>query len=657
MRKLRPGTIDGFGRGAQTVTTAEEFTRGGDRTAALEREVQELRARLAATEIAQDGSRIDGGDGLIQSVSRVRVKDTKAHSAGPSLAPFQAFVEQMREGALMVNSRGTIRYCNEAFARLLGSRSPQVIGRNLGEFIVGDAQRCLRRILGSEDSWLEASLRAGSGQSVPVTFSSTPPIPADGEMVIGLIVSDQRRQELRLRHEAMVQASKDAIYVLTPDLQIETWNRGAETIYGYAPSEIIGKSERDLCPRSEIAAFEDLVGQVQEKGAAVTVDVVRRRKDGSKIRMIYSLTPIREISGRTVGYAVVAHDVTEREKAARQLREAVARTALALEAGRMGTFELDFESKRCSWSDQVYGIFGLDSSTYQPDLKDSLELVHPEDRGLLQKGLEGAQRGEALELELRVRHSDGRYVWVQSRGLVRFDSQGNPQTLFGVISDITERKEAERRQHLLVGELNHRVRNTLATVQAIASQTLRRAKSPAEFVPSFTERIQALSRAHTLLTRSAWQGTDLDSLIREQLILGGSDRIICGGPAVSLEPQTALQLALVLHELGTNARKYGSLSVPQGMVSVNWIIEHTDTGPVLQLKWLERGGPPVTPPETTGFGTLLIERSLQQGQGGTSRISYDPDGLTCTIRLPLPQPDVLTGMPGQSSIGEAPAES
>lgn len=474
----------------------------------------------------------------------------------------------------------------------------------------------------------------------------------DGQSVHGLVITDLRRHEPRLRHNALLQASKDAIYALSPSLRIKTWNRGAETIFGYAPAEIIGRSERDLCPSSQLAALEDLVGQVYERGAAVTVDAVRRRKDGTKIRVLLSMSPIRELDGRTIGYAVVAHDVTERERAARQLRDAMARTSLALDAGRMGTFEVDLATRNCSWSDQVYAIYGLDRASFEPTLESIYQLVEPEDRPRLDECLEVAQSNGAFEIELRVRHRAGAHIWVHSRGLVRFDAQGKPQTLFGVVADITERKEAERKQQLLIGELNHRVRNTLATVQAMASQTLRRAKSPEDFVPSFSDRIQALSRAHTLLTRTAWQGTELHALIHEQLMLGSGDRIRCDGPTVSLEPQTALQLALVLHELGTNARKYGSLSVPQGLVTVDWSIEQSREGRILEIVWLERGGPPVTPPSSTGFGTLLIERSLQQAQGGSSRISFDPEGVTCTIRLPLSRSEAPAGRPANTPASQ-----
>lgn len=615
----------------------------GDRTLELERAVHVLRQQLAKAESAL-ASYKKGTGGQAPWPTDALPADHQS-----SLEAFRLLVEHMSDGVLMLTADGAIRYCNEAVARLLGLPKNRILGRSFGEFVLGEPSHFLQRLVLSDSDSMQTSLRTLSGTSVPVQISRTRSLTIDGQTLYGLVVTDLSRHVLRLRHEAVVQASKDAIYVLSPSLQIETWNRGAETIFGYSPSEIIGKSERDLCPRSELPALDDLVRRVQESGAAVTVDATRRRKDGSKIRVILSLTPIRELVGRTIGYAVVAHDVTERDRAARQLREAMARTSLALAAGRMGTYELDFATNRCSWSDHVYAIYGLDKATFEPTIENTSALIHPDDRELIWQNLEAAKLSGSLELEARVRHQDGRYIWIHSRGLVRYDAQGNPQAIFGVIADITERKEAERRQQLLVGELNHRVRNTLATVQAIASQTLRRAKSPDDFVPSFSERIQALSRAHTLLTRTAWQGTELDALIREQLMLGSADRISCEGPQVALDPQTALQLALVLHELGTNARKYGSLSVPQGTVDVHWTLEQAGGSSVLHLTWRERGGPPVTPPASTGFGTLLIERSLQQAQGGSSRISYDPEGVTCAIRLPLSPSDAAASAQQQSA--------
>lgn len=605
-----------------------------DRIPALKQEVQALRKRLAEAEEA------------LMELTDEPAECSRVQDASASI---RLLIDHMREGALILSDDGAVTHCNEALARIVGLPRATIIGRPVSELLAGDSERHVQRLLGADAHSFEAALRVNGGDTVPVQITRVPPLAVCRNTLRCFIFSDLGREQLRLRHEAIIQASKDAIYALSPDLQIETWNRGAEAIFGYAPSEIIGKSERDLCLPSEVDALDELIRRVQEHGAAVTVDAVRLRKDRSKIRVILSLTPIRELAGRIIGYAVVTHDITDRKRTERQLREAMARTSLALAAGKLGTYEMDFATGRQTWSEQVYALYGLDPKTYEPTLEGITRLVHPDDRALLNECLDEALRSGSYEVEMRVRHSDGRYVWVHSRGLVRANGEDKPNTLFGVVADITERKEAERNQQLLIGELNHRVRNTLATVQAIASQTLRRAKSPADFVPSFTGRIQALSRAHTLLTRTAWQGTELDMLIREQLLLGSSDRITCEGPRVSLDPQTALQLALVLHELGTNARKYGSLSVPQGSVTVMWSIEDLNDSCLLHLTWTERDGPPVRKPESTGFGTLLIERSLQQGRGGQSRINFDPAGVTCTIRLQLPRTEVSFASVGREA--------
>ena len=168
------------------------------------------------------------------------------------------------------------------------------------------------------------------------------------------------------------------------------------------------------------------------------------------------------------------------------------------------------------------------------------------------------------------------------------DRFGNLIGASKVARDVTERKQAESLQRMLVEELNHRVKNTLATVQAIASQSLLHAKQPADFVASFSGRVQALAKAHMLLTQARMQGTELMDLIPEQVLLGGADdmRVSCSGPMLMLDPQTTLHLALVLHELATNARKYGALSVPQGRLAVTWEIR-TNAEQMLQLTWKE----------------------------------------------------------------------
>jgi two-component sensor histidine kinase len=172
----------------------------------------------------------------------------------------------------------------------------------------------------------------------------------------------------------------------------------------------------------------------------------------------------------------------------------------------------------------------------------------------------------------------------------------------------------------------------------MAEQTLRRSKDPAHFVESFKGRLQALSRAHDSLMRRTWKGVELESLIREQLLVGADQdaSISCSGPDLQLKPREAVHLGLVLHELGTNARKHGALKVPEGRVSVTWHLMGARDH--LEIKWVETGGPVLKPPTRQGFGMLLIERGLRDSLGGEASITFAPTGVTCDMRLPLPSP-------------------
>ena len=181
---------------------------------------------------------------------------------------------------------------------------------------------------------------------------------------------------------------------------------------------------------------------------------------------------------------------------------------------------------------------------------------------------------------------------------------------------------------------NHRVKNTLVTVQAMAEQTLLKSKDPAHFVESFRGRLQALSLAHNLLTQRTWTGVDLELLIREQLFVSGGQTLNCSGPKLELKPRVAVQLGLALHELGTNARKYGALKVPEGRLSVTWRVADRGSDHELELKWVESGGPTVSQPTGEGLGTLLIERGLRHSLGGEARMIFAPTGVICEMRVP-----------------------
>jgi two-component sensor histidine kinase/CheY-like chemotaxis protein len=211
------------------------------------------------------------------------------------------------------------------------------------------------------------------------------------------------------------------------------------------------------------------------------------------------------------------------------------------------------------------------------------------------------------------------------RDLRMFDILARPT------ADLIERKRSAETQRLLLNELNHRVKNTLAVVQAMAQRTLTRHRDPKEFAKIFGGRVQALARVHTLLSETSWQGAELGELIGDQVLLGRVDdmRLTADGPVVRLDSQLALHMALILHELGTNSTKYGALSVPTGRVLVRWVADDA-----LRIHWTERGGPRVTPSPTQGFGTTLIAQSVK-GQGGEAHMTSEPEGISWSIVLPF----------------------
>ncbi len=202
----------------------------------------------------------------------------------------------------------------------------------------------------------------------------------------------------------------------------------------------------------------------------------------------------------------------------------------------------------------------------------------------------------------------------------------------GIMRDITERTQAEARQRLMVNELNHRVKNTLATVQAVAGQTLRSAGDLDQARHSLTNRLLALAKGHDVLTRESWDGADVGDVVAEAMMAGDHRRLTLSGPSARLTPKAALALSMILHELFTNAAKYGALSGEAGHVDVAW--NRRDDS--LDLVWRERGGPPVAPPQRRGFGSRMIE-ALARDLDGTSRLDFDPHGLVCEISARLKQ--------------------
>jgi PAS domain S-box-containing protein len=267
------------------------------------------------------------------------------------------------------------------------------------------------------------------------------------------------------------------------------------------------------------------------------------------------------------------------------------------------------------------------------------DAVHPDEAALTI----GAWRDAVAErrpfvFEHRLRRRDGVWRLFAIRAVPVLDQAGAVTEWVGVHTDITEAREAENRRRLLLDELNHRVKNSLATVQSIAMQTLSSSESPDSFYRSFNERLMALSQNHDLLTRSHWVGASLKEVIAQELEphqTPARRRVELRGEEIHLGPKAALALGMAVHELATNAAKYGALSADEGMVDVNWRTEQQAGVTHLSLEWAERGGPPVAPPTRKGFGTRLIQRGLTHELGGTANLMFDPAGLRCRIDFPL----------------------
>lgn len=250
-----------------------------------------------------------------------------------------------------------------------------------------------------------------------------------------------------------------------------------------------------------------------------------------------------------------------------------------------------------------------------------------------------ALRGVVVrDVELLCRYADKDETWVLMSAIPILNDTGRPSEVLVVVADVDRAKRDEAQRTLLVNELNHRVKNTLASVQSIAAQTFRSSTLTKDGLLAFEERLLALSNTHNLLTLEHWGGADLQRVVG--LVLEphdpGGDRLRTTGPGVRLKPPAALAFAMALHELATNAVKYGALSVPNGTVVLSWEVITDDTGSKrLQLKWMERGGPPVTLPVRKGFGTRLIERSLAFELGSETSIRFEPRGVICEIDAEL----------------------
>ncbi len=433
---------------------------------------------------------------------------------------------------------------------------------------------------------------------------------------------------------ALLEALPVAVYTTDAEGRITFFNEAAATLWGNRP--VLGVDRwsgawRLLTPEGEVLPPDQspMALTLREGRPVRGIAAVAERPDGTRVPFMPYPSPLRDEAGVLTGGINLLVDTSDRDDVARQSAHLAAIVASSDDAIVSKTLD----GRITSWNAAATRIFG-----YQPEEiigRPISTIIPPELLGEEQEIIASLRRGERVEHFDTVQLTkDGQRVNISVTISPLRDATGRIVGASKVARDITERKQSEQLQRVLFDELNHRVKNTLATIQAIASQSLRSAQSPSGFVTSFTGRLQALGRAHDLLVERKMKGADLMEIVREQVAIGSFDgsRIHSSGPPVTLDPRSAVQVGLVLHELATNARKYGALSTANGTLAIDWTL--SGDGRLLDLSWEERGGPTLEGPVTRGFGTTLIQKTIES-LGGTAALDFPPGGVICDIRLPL----------------------
>jgi PAS domain S-box-containing protein len=429
------------------------------------------------------------------------------------------------------------------------------------------------------------------------------------------------------------------------------YNQSAVEIWGSVPRP--GQTHEDFTAK---VRFFDIDGKVLERSgfadvmasgeAARDLERIVERADGSRVIVSLNIDPLRDAQGEVIGAVSCFLNITERKQMDAALErsrvlalEQEQRLAATYEHAAIGISETAPDGTFLRVNEAICAITGFSREHLLASRL--FTHTHPEDADPDREGFRKQVAGdlEFYSVEKRFIRKDGRIIWMSVRSSPVRDADGKLLYLVRVVQDITERKAAEQRAKLLIDELNHRVKNTLATVQSLASQSARGAPPPAVFRESFEGRLIALSKAHDQLTRHHWESADLRELLSASLAPhGGADRVVLRGEDVVLRPRAVLTLAMAFHELTTNAAKYGALSVPGGSVEIRWLpvrLEGTDGRALLQIDWLEQGGPPVSEPAARGFGSKLIEGSIAAELGGSARLVFAPEGLRCEMLIPL----------------------
>ncbi|MBS0526012.1 MAG: PAS domain-containing protein [Proteobacteria bacterium] len=441
--------------------------------------------------------------------------------------------------------------------------------------------------------------------------------------------------------QAVLDALPIGVYACDNAGHILRVNREAIRLWGRAP-RLLDPTQR-FCGAFRL---ESLDGRPMPPEETPMARAVRNREtfdgaeavvfnpDGKRWVARLNIAALRDADGAVVGAINCFQDVSREHDMRRALERHQRTFELAMIASRMGTWRYTLADNVCVYDENAQRLYGLTQARFLHDEEGVKDKFHPDDTermwARVARALDPAGDGR-YDVEYRVRQPDGSWRWLSAWGLVEFEGRGaarKPVAIAGASRDLTELKRSEEVQRLLINELNHRVKNTLATVQSITYLTLQGATDVKQAGIALDARILSLARAHDVLTARRWSGADLTEIVARATAPFAAAQITCEGPSLDVSPKLALALTLALHELATNAAKYGALSRPEGRIVVRWAA-HEDR---LVLTWRETGGPAVVMPARRGFGSTLLKQAVI---GGSAHLDFAPDGVHYSLTAPL----------------------
>ena len=462
-------------------------------------------------------------------------------------------------------------------------------------------------------------------------------------IVSGVDVARRDRAEAQSqRLERIVEDAPVLIRSATPDGRVLYLNRRGRKMLGYEPdSDLSGALVAHHHPEWAMKILTREGYPTARSDGNWIGETAIVGTDGRELPTFHAIVAHRRPNGDVEFFSSIASDISGEKEAEEALRESEMRFRGTFENAAVGMAHVSLNGRWLRVNERLLEILGYGRAELIQ--KTFHDITHPDDVEAEQEMFTRLKESDidSYLLEKRFYKKDGKVIWAEVTVSMQETLASAQPYLIAIVEDITERKTAEQRQRMLLAELNHRVKNTLAMIQSIANQTLRRSRDPRSFVNEFTGRLRSLSDAHDLLTAQTWDGADLAALLRTQISLHGmvdDVRIKLSGPNVLLPPQVALNLALIVHEMAMNALRHGAFSNDIGIVLVNWSLaaEPSAKDKTLAISWNENGGPEVREPTHNGFGSVMLQRGLKLGLGGDYSLDWREEGLHARLVVPLP---------------------